>query len=142
MKLEFADGRILDIIDGKELVKQLDTLGPKNDFAVLGDEYFIQAAYSDGGTFLFQYKDVSGMYESEASDADLDMVKDIFTAYLKGTGTWKTLRVWERMEAGGSTAPLGNPTISEPVDPALDLKDELLKSAKRSVTNWIKRKLK
>lgn len=141
MKLEFADGRVFDITDGKKLIKQLDTLGPENDFAVLGDEYFIQTAYSDG-TFLFQYKDVSGMYESETSDADLDMVKDIFTAYLKGTGTWKTLRVWERMEAGGSTAPWGNPTASEPVDPALDLKGEFFKSAKRSVTNWIKGKLK
>ncbi len=142
MKLEFADGRKLDVTNKDELIKQLDTLGPDNDFAVLGDEYFIQTAYNDSGTFLFQYKDVSGMYESETADADLDMVKDIFTAYLEGAGTWKTLQVWDQMEAGGSTAPLGNPTASEPVDPALALKDELIKNAKRSVTNWIKRKFK
>lgn len=143
MRLEFADGRVLDISSEDELLKLLDSLGSENNHAILGDDDYIQTA-GNNGRYFFEYRDSSGMYESKTSDADLTKVKNIFSSYLTGTDKWKNFVEWNRTGDSESSVKTeysaASPTGSSAA--SFNLKDEFINTAKRSVINWIKRKIK
>ena len=145
MKLEFADGRELEINDSAALKKELVSLGNSNDYAILGSEAsFIQTSFNNG-TYLFQYREGGSMYESSTADASLEDVQAIFSAYLSGDGSWKNLVSWEKMEENssnsGGSVNSGNP-LNFGQTPSGSIADELLNTAKRSVVNWLKRKIR
>ena len=140
MKLEFADGRTVNISSKEQLVKELDSLNHNNDFAILGDTDYIQTSYSESG-FLFQYRDSTGMYESIEYNHDLDTVKDIFADFLEGDSSWKDSIKWERTGSGPDKTASETSTASD-LTGSGSLKDELLKAAKKSALNWIKKKIR
>lgn len=144
MKLEFANGTELEVSNPGELEKELDTLGSGNDFAILTEgDSFIQTSYS-GGSFLFQYSEAGTMHESTETDAGIDKVKQVFSKYLTGDSSWKNQFHWENA---------GEVNVSHDSRSSANLfqsgrsgsgtmKDELIDTAKRSVVNWIKRKIR
>ncbi len=135
MNLRFADDSIINITGKEQLSAAVASLNNTNDFAVLDDgENFIQTAYNDG-TFYVTYRDTTGIYESSDGKLPLETVQDLFTRYWSGDTTWKTMITWET-QGGGSPSDI--PPASRPGD----IKDELLHMAKRSVVNWIKKKIR
>ena len=145
MKLEFADGRELEVNDSTTLKKELESLGGSNDFAILGSkDSFIQTSFSDG-TYLFQYSEGGSMYESSTADASLEDVKTIFSTYLSGDSSWKNYASWKKMKENSSTSgPSVNfgSSLNFGKTSSGSFTDELLNTAKRSVVNWIKRKIR
>lgn len=137
MRLEFSDRRTVDVNDKEQLLKELDSLGRDNEHAILGDTEFVQAAYSEQG-FQLQYKDSSGMYESSEYNYEIETVKDIFSKYLTKDQHWKESVHWERTGEGHRD--------TEPKNAAafggVNLKDELLRSAKKSALNWLRKKIR
>ncbi|RKX90330.1 MAG: hypothetical protein DRP59_09910 [Spirochaetes bacterium] len=137
MRLEFANGRVVDVNEKEQLLKELDSLGGDNEHAILGDAEFVQTAYSGPG-FLLQYKDSSGMYESSESNYEIDTVKDIFSKFLTKDQHWKESVNWEQTGGGhGDTGQKASASFG-----STNLKDELIRSAKKSALNWLKRKIR
>ena len=99
MKLEFANGRTVNIGSREQLVNELDSLNQDNDFAILGDTDYIQTSCSESG-FLFQYRDSTGMYESVEYNHNLDTVKDIFTGFFFVNTSVKDSIKWELTGSG------------------------------------------
>jgi len=144
MKLEFADGRTVEVNTREQIGKELDSLNEENDFAILGnDDNFIQASYYNGN-FSFQYRDGSGMYEGTRTDLNSAEAKNIFSLYLEGNPEWKNFFQWnkisdsENQNHGMGTSGYGSDTYSG----SGDIKDELIRAAKKSVINWIKKKIR
>jgi len=144
MKLEFANGKVMEVTDSGDLEKELETLGGNNDFATLTDgDSFIQTS-SGGSGYLFQYSEAGIMYESSTADAGLEKVKSIFRKYLTGDSSWRDGLQWKKMaESGGrkGISDFGN-SFSGGRTATGSLKDELINTVKRSVVNWIKRKIR
>ncbi len=63
------------------------------DFLILSNgEDYIQCAYSETG-FIAEYQDASGHYSS-GPGLSVETTERIFTAWLAGSGEWKTLTAW------------------------------------------------
>ncbi len=139
MELRFADDSVITIEKEEDLTNALASLNEENDFAVLENgDYFIQAAYNNG-TFYIEYRDEKGMHESSDTVIPLNKVQEIFILYWQGNTSWKELLPWEKGE--NTSASSIHKSKSESPGPS-DLKDELFTMAKRSVVNWIKKKIR
>jgi len=144
MKMEFANGSVMEVNDSENLKKHLGTLNEDNDFAILNaGESFIQASLNNGG-YLFQYNEAGIMYESTETDATLEKVIIIFDKYLLEDISWKEDLQWEKMSDSGNNSGITDfrSFIPQRRNNSGNLKDEFLNTAKHTVINWIKRKIR
>lgn len=142
MRLEFADGRTIEVKNREQLEKELDSLNKDNDFAILGDTDYIQTSFTKSG-YMFEYKDSTGMYECDEYNFEIDKVKELFSGFLEGDYSWKESLNWTHIGDPVDEAETGsNSAYGSSSSGNLSLKDELLRAAKKSAINWIKRKIR
>jgi len=135
MKLELANGTVIENLDQQALESALDGLDhADNSHAILHSEHFIQVATTTGG-HLLEYQDATGQYGSADEQISLDRVKDIFRAYLDGDASWKAGVEWTKTEGAGQGA---TNTGAGAVNPAQDI----MGTVKKAATDFAKRKLR
>lgn len=107
MRLELADGTILDAADIEMVNSKIDLLDKKNVHLILGDDSYIQIAFSGHNLYQTEYRDAGGYYEAKNQDLDLSLIKKFFEGFLNGSSDWKNLTPWELIEDSGE---ISNPT--------------------------------
>ena len=143
MRLELADGTILDATDNEMVNSELDKLDKKNDHLILGDESYIQIAFLGHDLYETEYRDAGGYYQARNQDLDLSLIKKFFAGFLEGNSNWKNLTSWELIEDGDGNSQSTNYTnTSGSGRSSGNFKDNLVEGLKRDAVNWGKRKLK
>lgn len=141
MRLELAVGKTIDVFDINSINKALDSLSEDNDHAILGDNDFIQTAWTGEGLFLVEYRDGSGYFRSTNEELKLSLVKQIFEGFFNGSSDWKNLTSWE-LDGGTENSSSSYSNTSSTGRSSGNLKDDLVEGLKRDAVNWGKRKLK
>ena len=140
MKLELADGQILEA-SGIDLVySEIDKLDKKKDHLILsnGDD-FIQIAFLGHNLYATEYKDRSGYYEARNQDLDLSLIKQIFEGFFNVRSEWKELTSWESLDNNTENSSSNYSSTSRSSG---NFKDNLVDGLKRDAINWGKRKLR
>ena len=140
MRLEMADGTILDATNSKIVNAEIDKLDKKNDHLILGDDDFIQLAFSGHDLYQTEYRDSSGYYQAKNPDLELSLIKKLFEGFLNGTSDWKNLTPWELIDDNENNSSSSN--YRNTSRGSGNLKDDLVEGLKRDAVNWGKRKLK
>ena len=91
MRLEMADGRVIDVTDIETVNSEIDRLDKKNDHLILGDDSYIQIAFLGHDLFETEYRDASGYFQARNQDLDLSLIKKFFDGFLNGADDWKSL---------------------------------------------------
>ena len=138
MRLELADGQVVDVKDTGAIEKALKGLGPDKDFAILGDDSFVQAAWSDG-KFLAEYRTGGGYFRSVREDLSLDEITSLFNGFFSNDGSWKEGITWTSAEENRQQ---GGQENREGAGPQRGFKDDIAEQLKRDALNWGKKKLK
>ncbi len=144
MRLELADGTILDATDIDIVSSEIDKLDKKNDHLILGDDSYIQIAFLGHDLFETEYRDTSGYFQAKNQDLDLSLIKKFFEGFLNGSSDWKSLTSWELIEANDNSSGSGSSSsnYSSTTSRSGNFKDNLVEDLKRDAVNWGKRKLK
>ena len=140
MRLELADGTILDATDIETVKNKIDLLDKKNDHLILGDDSYIQIAFIGHNLYETEYKDASGYFQARDQDQELSLLKEMFEGFLNGTSDWKKLTSWELIEGDNKSSSSSN--YSSTTSSSGNFKDNLIDGLKRDAINWGKRKLK
>lgn len=140
MKLELANGKKIDNPDQKAVNEALESLKSRdNDFAILGDDNYIQAAVTSGG-FLMEYQDSEGHFNSSSDSLTIETVKSVFSKYHSGDSSWQNDIQWVPEEA---TAPCSCGCESCGSAQKQSAKeDDLFEELKGQAINWAKKKLR
>ena len=140
MKLELADGKVLDVSDINLVYSEIDNLDKKNDHLSLSDgDNFMQMAFSGHNLYETEYRDDTGYYQAKNQDLDLSLIKNIFGGFFNRDSNWKNLTPWELIEDSGnssSSSDYNNTSRSG------NFKEDIAEQLKRDAVNWGKRKLK
>jgi len=144
MRLELADGTVLDAADSETVNSAIDNLDKKNDHLILGDENFIQIAFLGHDLYETEYRDAEGYYQAKNQDQDLSLLKEMFNGFLNGTSDWKKLTPWELIEDNSETESSSSnySNTGSTGRSSGNLKEDLVEGLKRDAVNWGKRKLK
>jgi len=140
MRLELADGTVLNTTDIEEVYNKIDLLDKKNDHLILGDDSYIQIAFIGHDLYETDYRDASGYFQARDQDQDMSLLKEIFEGFLNGTNDWKKLTSWELIEGNDEDSSSSN--YSSTTGSSGNYKDNLVDGLKRDALNWGKRKLK
>ena len=137
MKLELANGQKIDNPDQESVNKALESLTKNNnDYAILGDENYIQTAVTEDG-FLLEYQDSEGHFNSSDENLSLDTVKRVFSEYLNGESQWQNDLQWVPDEAISSCS-----GTSQNNSIVINTGDDLLEEIKGRAINWVKKKIR
>lgn len=83
MKFELSDEKIYEITKEEQLKNILSSIKANNyEYFILGENIFIQAAFSDPG-YLLQYKINSELKESKNTNIPFEEIKKIFIQFFK-----------------------------------------------------------
>ena len=139
--IEDSNGNITND-PGKEQIRALvERIGGDLDFCILnlGEEHgFVQAAGSKN-RLLIQYRDASGMYDSEDSDFSVETVTKIFSDTIAGNTDWKKQYAFSLSDtpAGGSGSAYNAEKVQS--DAKRTLKDHLVDAVKSEAAYKAKR---
>ncbi len=137
MKLELANGQKVDNPDQESVNRALESLNKdNNDYAILGDENYIQTAVANDG-FLLEYQDSEGHFNSSDENLSLDTVKRVFSEYLNGENQWQNDLQWVPDEAISSCAGTSQNSSTES-----NTGDDLFEDLKGQAVNWAKKKIR
>jgi hypothetical protein len=122
--LEDSDGRRQNNPSEGQIVATLERIGSSLDHCILNlpDDSFVQTA-GGGSGLLVQYRDASGMYESDRSDFDVATVARVFAEAATGGDGWKREHSFQKIDDAVSGAVPGG-----------SLKDQLLGHMKREIS--------
>ena len=140
MRLELADGTVLNTTDIEEVYNKIDLLDKKNDHLILGDDSYIQIAFIGHNLYETEYRDASGYFQARDQDQEMSLLKEMFEGFLNGTSDWKKLTSWELIEGNDEDSSSSN--YSSTTGSSGNFKDNLVDGLKRDALNWGKRKLK
>jgi hypothetical protein len=140
MKLELADGKLLDVSDIEIVYSNINTLDEKNDHLILSDsDNFMQIAYLGNNFFQTEFRDETGYFQAEKSDLDMSLIKNIFKGFYNRDNDWKNLTAWERIEDNESGRSSSNSRDSRASE---NVNEDIAEQLKRQALNWGKKKLK
>ena len=143
MRLELADGKILDVSDINLVYSEIDKLDKKSDHLILGDDSYIQIAFLGHDLYETEYRDGGGYYQAKNQDLDLSLIKQFFEGFFNESSDWKNLTSWELIEDSGETSSSSNYSNSSSTGRSSgNFKEDLVEGLKRDAINWGKRKLK
>ncbi len=144
MKLELADGKILDVSDIETIYSEIDKLDKKIDHLILNNGgNFIQLAFLGHDLYETEYRDESGYYQAKNQDLDLSLIKNIFEGFFNRGSDWKNLTPWELIEDSGNSNSSSNySNTSSAGRNSGNFKEDIAEQLKRDALNWGKRKLK
>jgi hypothetical protein len=141
MKLELADGKILNVSDINLLNSEIDRLDKNNDHLILDNkDSFIQIAYSGQNLYEIEYRDGSGYYQAKNQNLGLSLIKKIFEGFYEENNNWKNLTPWELIEDNATES--SSTSYSNTGSSSGDVKEDIAEQLKRDAINWGKRKLK
>lgn len=143
MRLEFAVGETIDVSDIDSINKALESLSEDNGHAILGDDDYIQTAWTREGLFLVEYRDGSGYFRSTNEELQLSVVKQLFEGFYNGGSDWKNLIQWTLEDAEGtpgSSSDYSNRSSTK--GSSGNFKEDIAEQLKRDALNWGKKKLK
>ncbi len=137
MKLELAVGRTLNVSDIDSINSALESLDEDNDHAILGDDDYIQTAWTGKGLFLVEYRDGTGYFRSKNEELQLPLVKQLFEGFFNGNSDWKNLIQWSLETDAGADESKNSSTNSSG-----NFKIDIAEQLKRDALHWGKRKLR